>query len=240
MKNRNLFVAIAVLLAIFALGSRHICKNYSLERGDRQIIGGTLEVVKDGILDVNSASVIKRNGNALNGLLKVDSSGHITAAVTDSSTVWNSTASTVSSGQGGWQTAAVNVLYNTSSLCANADLLQLQAHPKTLVSAYGANTIVEMLDAVIQLDYGSAVLTDTNDLRLQYSFGAAIVDVNDEGFLDQTVDTVAFAKPSAQDIAGANCVNKDVQLINTGTKEYGGGTGTVLHIFLTYKVREIP
>lgn len=152
---------------------------------------------------------------------------------------WDSTSTTVTDSSANWNAAYDNVIYNATVEVNNAELLTLYSAPKQLIVQPGSGKLIEVISAVVFLDYGSAALTEPNDLNLQYATSnSAIVAVADTGLLDQTADTLTIAKPATlAGVAASNCVNQAVELANSGTKEYEGATGSALKIYLTYRIR---
>lgn len=222
-KKNLLIVAVLCLSVLLVLGATHACKNYSTDGSDRQVIGGRFDVVSGGILDLKSGSLLQISDSNATGILKA-SSGQ-TATLTDSSA--------------NWDTAYNDVIYSVEVDVNNTVLLALQAAPKQLIAQPGSGKLIELISAVVFLDYGSAALTEPNDLNLQYATSNSVIAaVEDTGLLDQTADTLTVVKPATlAGVAASNCVNQAVELANSGTKEYENATGSALKIYLTYRIR---
>jgi len=80
---------------------------------------------------------------------------------------------------------------------SSAELLALNATPKTLVAAPGAGLALVFEGAVAMLDYNSAAydgIAAGEDLAVKYTNGSGLQVAACEtvGFLDQTADTVRF------------------------------------------------
>jgi len=60
MSKRNLIiVAVLCLACMFVIGATHACKNYNVDGGDRQVIGGDLEIVSGGTVNFKSGSLLQ-------------------------------------------------------------------------------------------------------------------------------------------------------------------------------------
>ncbi len=134
------------------------------------------------------------------------------------------------------------VIYHDTVACNNACIKGLRAAPKQLVAAPGANKFIELVSAVLILDYGSEVLTETvDDMVIEYNTSGADITAAIEatGFIDAAADTIKIVQPSAAiTVTAANSVNKAVQLFNAGDGEYGGNASndTVMTIKVAYRV----
>lgn len=123
---------------------------------------------------------------------------------------------------------------------SNAELITLRASAKSLVAAPGAAYYLEFISAVLILDYGSAACTESADnLVIEYITSGADLTaaIETTGFIDQTVDQMAFinaagiATDAASDIA-----NNGIQLFNTGDGEFGTCTGSTMTVHIAYRV----
>lgn len=91
------------------------------------------------------------------------------------------------------QTATVTV--------SSAELLALNATPKTLVAAPGAGKALILVAAELWLDYGSAAydgIAAGEDLTIKVSdaAGATLATVETTGFLDATADAFRYVEPT--------------------------------------------
>lgn len=92
---------------------------------------------------------------------------------------------------------------------SSAEVLALNASPKTLVAAPGAGYLLEFLGAVIILDYNSVAydgVASGEDLVIKYTNGsgaAVSTTLETTGFIDQTSDQIRTIKPLATDITPA-------------------------------------
>jgi len=84
--------------------------------------------------------------------------------------------------------------YETTVEVSSAELLALNATPKTLVSAPGAGRFIEIAHMQLFYDYNSAAYTvgGGNDLSVEYSSGEQLIQVEATGLLDQTSDQRRF------------------------------------------------
>lgn len=89
---------------------------------------------------------------------------------------------------------------------SSAEILALNATPKTLVAAPGAGKVLEFISATAILDYNSAAyagIGSTEDLVIRFTgTSGAIVSTTLEttGFLDQTSDQIRTHKAIATDL----------------------------------------
>jgi len=133
------------------------------------------------------------------------------------------------------------VIYNTTVACNNACIKGLRAAPLELVAAPGADKFIELKSAVLIMNYGTNVLTESSDdLVIEYETGTDITAAIDStNFLDQAGDILKIVEPSAAVvITAANAVNKNIRLFNTGDGELAGNAGndTTLSIRVSYTV----
>jgi len=122
---------------------------------------------------------------------------------------------------------AADVLKVKTVTVTNSQIKALAASPKTLVAAPGADKSLEFISAILMLNHGTEVLTESADnMAIRYHDGSgAIVSETIEatGFIDQAADTITNAIPKADAIvAAASAVNKALVLDNAGDGEYGG------------------
>lgn len=125
----------------------------------------------------------------------------------------------------------------------SAQMKAIRATPIALVPAT-AGAINELVSAVIVMDYGSEVLTETADnLVIEYEDGVdTTAAIETTGFIDQNADQVALIKAATvPTITAAGAVNKALQLKNTGDGEFGGNASndtsfTVKVVYRTHAV----
>jgi hypothetical protein len=133
------------------------------------------------------------------------------------------------------------VVYETTVACNNACIKALKASPLELVAAPGADKFIELKSAVLIMNYGSNVLTESSDdLVIEYETGGDITAAIDStNFLDQANDILKIVEPSAAVvITAANAINKNIRLFNSGDGELAGNDGndTTLSIRVSYTV----
>ena len=128
----------------------------------------------------------------------------------------------------------------------NAQIKALRAAPVTLVPAPGATKVLEFVSAVLALDYGANVLTESADnMAIRYTDGSGVIasqTIEATGFIDATADTITTALPKIDVIAANSAsVNKPLVLHNTGDGEYGGNAGadTVMSVKIAYRVHTV-
>jgi len=138
--------------------------------------------------------------------------------------------------------AADSFLHTATVEISNAEIKLLRANKKTLIAAPGAANFIEVVSAVLILDYGTNVLTESADnLVIEYATSGADITAAIEatGFIDQAVDQMALVLPAgiATD-AASDLLNNAVQLFNTGDGEYAGNVGadTTMTVKITYRI----
>jgi len=126
----------------------------------------------------------------------------------------------------------------------NAQIKALRAAPKELVAAPGSDVMIELVSAVLIMDYGTNALTESTD-NLVIEYGTSGTDataaIETTGFLDQTADQMAIILPTTTaTVAAANVVNRKLQLFNTGDGEIAGNAGadTTMTVKITYKLHK--
>lgn len=141
--------------------------------------------------------------------------------------------------------ATDSILMTDTVEITNSQIKGLRAAAKELVAAPGADKMVEFVSAVLILDYGSEVLTESVDnLVIQYSTGADLsAAIEATGFIDAAADTICVVK--GIDVVGtaaaAGVVNKSIVLFNTGDGEYGGNASndTTMTVKVTYRIHTV-
>jgi len=137
------------------------------------------------------------------------------------------------------------IKYATVNL-TNAQIKGLRAAPKELVAAPGANKVLEFVSALLYLDYGANVLTESDDnMAIKYvdGSGAAVSQaIEATGFITAAADTVTNALPKIDAIVAVSAgANKALVLHNTGDGEYAGNVGadTVMKVKIAYRVHDL-
>ncbi len=133
------------------------------------------------------------------------------------------------------------VMVATAQL-SNADIKALRATSKELVASPGADYAIWPLSAVLILDYGSEVLTESAD-NLQFSWNtgttACGTAIEATGFIDNGADILTNWVMAADEINAASAiVNKNLTLDNTGDGEYGGNASndTTMTVTVYYRI----
>lgn len=135
-------------------------------------------------------------------------------------------------------------IYHTQVRITNAQLKALRATPKVLIAAPGTGKFIQLVSAVLLLDYGSNVLTESADnLVIEYTTSGidATASIESTGLIDAAADTMAFIQPATiANAAAADVANKSLQLFNTGDGEFAGNAGadTQLLVRISYRVHE--
>jgi hypothetical protein len=189
--------------------------------------GGGLDVDTD-----DGAISIVADG-AANGDITVDSEDDMALTAAGDLTV------TVT----GTTTLPTSILRTTSVELTNSDIKNLRGTPKELVAAPGAGALIEFISAILILDYGSDVLTESADnMAMEYDGGSAATAseaIEATNFIDQGADTITTAVPVKDVIdAASDIVNKNLCLAQTGDGEYGGNgsNDSTMTVIITYRV----
>jgi len=124
-----------------------------------------------------------------------------------------------------------------------AQIKVLRATPFELVAAQGVGTSIEFVSAILKLNAGSEVLSETDaNLVIEYDNGAAAAVsqvVECGGFIDQAADTQTNVQPVIDAIdASADIENKNIALFNDGAGEFAGNAtdDATLDVHITYRV----
>lgn len=127
----------------------------------------------------------------------------------------------------------------------NAQLKALAGTPKTLVTAKGSNRFVEFVGAILRLNAGTNVLTESADnLVIRYTDGSGTIvseTIEMTGFVDQASDMATIAIPKLDVIVSeANCVNKPLVLHNSGSGDFAGNAAAdaTLEVTIMYRVHK--
>lgn len=130
----------------------------------------------------------------------------------------------------------------TEIALTNAEIKALRASPKLLLPAPGAGLMNVVHRAVIILDAGANVLTETAanlDLRYVGKASGVLATTEATGFIDGAADQAIHVNV-AQDkvITKANSENLGLELFNNGAGEYAGNAAldAKLRVRLWYAV----
>lgn len=205
-------------------------KIYFANNGDVLIIssGGKITVEGGGVIDCSAAT----------GSLLL-ANGEITAADLASNAV---PTSKINNGAVTSPKLAQAVLQVDTISLTNVNIKALNASPKELVAAPGAGKVIEFVSAMMVLDYGSDVLTESADnMAIEYDDGSGLAVtgvIESTGFIDAAADTIKtiIATEIANDDA-ADMVNKNLVLVNNGDEFAGNATAdTTIKVVVSYRV----
>lgn len=130
-------------------------------------------------------------------------------------------------------------LYSDITTLTTAQINALQATPISLISAQGANTIIEIESIILTYDYATAAFTVAadEDLVVEYADGTDIsASIETTGFLDQVDDEVRRYINNLSDAADLEAsINQAIQIKNTGAGEIADGGGE-LDVRIFYRV----
>ena len=208
--------------------------------------GTVLEVVA---ADANVDPLVVSSSAQANALVVGQNAG--TVAIAAAATVGGTLAVTGAQTLTGLTTCTAGAVLGASKVITtttnitSAQVKALKATPIDLTPAPGADYFVQLLGALLVLDYGSNAFTESADnLVIQYETSGvdACAAVTSNGFITATADTIAVAVPAA--IAGAAAAsfnNKKLQLFNNGDGEIAGNAAddSVLTVQVTYAVHAL-
>jgi len=127
----------------------------------------------------------------------------------------------------------------------NAQIKALRASPKTLVAAPGATKSVELISAILKLNAGANVLTETNaNMAIRYTDGSGVIvsqAIEATGFIDQAVNTFTNGLPKIDAIVAAtSALNQALVLHNTGAGEYAGNAANdaTMRVHIVYRIHD--
>jgi len=125
----------------------------------------------------------------------------------------------------------------------NAQIKALNATPVELVPAPGADKIILPIEAVLILDYGTNVLTESTDnLAIGWDSASQVAAgevIEATAFITAAADTITNWHMAKDEInAASTIVNKNLCLKNTGDGNYGGNAGadTTMTVIITYQI----
>lgn len=138
---------------------------------------------------------------------------------------------------------AIGMVYEKKVELTNAELKALNTTAKELVAAPGAGKLIEFLGAVLFLDYGSEVLTEsTYNLDIEYDDGTGepvCTTIETTSFIDASADQIMKAVPIvlAGTVTALANVNKNLVLLsNEG--DFGGNASadTTMTVMVSYRI----
>jgi hypothetical protein len=160
------------------------------------------DVILSGVAEVEYGGVVTRGAR-----LTADADGKAVAASAGNRVIGIAMVSGVSGDIGSVLLAVAGAIdndqeYTVDVTISTAELLALNATPKQLVAAPGANKALIPTGLTLMLDYNSAAyagIAAGEDLALCYTnlSGVQCAVVETTGFLDQTADQVRYANPLA-------------------------------------------
>ena len=137
-------------------------------------------------------------------------------------------------------------IYTDAVELTNTELKALNATPKELVAAQGADKFIEFVSALLVLDYGTNVLTESADnLDIEYDDGtgpAVCATIECTDFIDQAADQVMLAAPVviAGSTTAASTVNKNLALLsNEGDFAGNAADDTTMTVIVRYRIHTL-
>jgi len=198
--------------------------------------------------------IVLTAGGAANGDITLTAGDDLTLTVTDALAVNATGVAAITSADWGITSAGAvtklasvgfdssTIVYHDTIELSNADIKALNAAPKALVAAKGANTVIELVSAVIILDYGTEALTAGagDDLVIEYATSGqdATASIESTGLVTAAADTIAVI-PAATiaAVAASSVVNKGLQLYNIGAEFAGNATAdATMTVKVAYRV----
>lgn len=139
---------------------------------------------------------------------------------------------------------ATDVIQVAEVAVSNAELLALNATPKTLVAAPGENNLLEFISAVCHYNYDTTAFTpgSATDLQVKYTDGSGTAVSATRavtGFLDQASDETYYIPPvgtSAVDVNGG--INEPLVLTLAAAEMSDGGSSTMT-VRIAYRVHDL-
>ena len=218
-------------------------------------LSGDVTVSNAGVTAIGAAKVTAAMVSLASAKVLVGNASNVAAAVTLSGDVTNDNAGVTAIGAGKVATAmhaanavdtaalAKTTIQYASVSLTNAQIKALRATPISMVAAQGAGTAIEFVSAVLILDVGANVLSETADnLQFKYINGTGVAvsqTVETTGFIDQTGDIATNALPKIDVIATkAQCENVAIVLHNTGDGEFADNAAndTLMRVKVAYRV----
>ena len=136
-------------------------------------------------------------------------------------------------------------IYEKIITLTNAELKALNTTAKELVAAPGAGRLLEFVSAMLFLDVGSEILTESTDnLDIEYDNGtgaAVCTTIECTGFIEQTVDQImlAVAIVVAGSTTASTTVNKNLALLsNEGDFAGNASADAVMKIKIAYRIHD--
>lgn len=127
----------------------------------------------------------------------------------------------------------------------SAQVKALRATPIAISVAPGADYMIEFIGALLVLDYGSNVFTESSDnLVIQYETSGvdASAAITSNGFLTATADTITTVIPATIAGAAASSFNgKKLMIFNSGDGEIAGNAAndSTVDVYCTYRVHAL-
>jgi len=187
---------------------------------------GDVDIDGASSVDILSAAAVKLAGG---GTVQIDSSD------------WDVSTTGVATNMASIGFDSATAIYHDTVEISNAELKDLVANPKELVATPGANFFLELVSAVLIMDYGSNVLTEAGDnLVIQYgtSNADATATIETTGFIDQAVDQVAIIMAATIPTdAASDIVNNKLELFNDNVDFAGNaGVDTTMTVKVAYRI----
>jgi hypothetical protein len=202
--------------------------------------GTVLEVVA---ADDNVDPLVVSASNLANALVVGQNTG--TVAVAGNETVAGTLAVTgVVTLTAGAVIGASKVITTKTSL-TSAQVKALRATPLAVSVAPGADYMIEFIGALLILDYGSNVFTESSDnLVIEYETSGvdASAAITSNGFLTATADTITTVIPATIAGAAASSFNNlKLMLKNTGDGEIAGNAAndSAVDVYCTYRIHAL-
>lgn len=139
-------------------------------------------------------------------------------------------------------TSTTSLVKTDTVAITNSQIKALRTSAKELVATPGADKFLELISAVIIMNYGSEALTESEDnLVIEYATSGvdATAAIETTGTIAGTADVIMVVP--AIGIAGSaatNLINNALQLKNTGDGELGGNASndTTITVKISYRV----
>ena len=125
---------------------------------------------------------------------------------------------------------------------SNAEIKAINAAPKELVAAPGANKMIEFMGATLFHDYGANALTGDHAITIGLDDGSVAVaaTIAHGDFALKTADHIYVVQPAlAFNDAAADALNKNLALTAAGDYAGNAGADTVWTVVVSYRIIDL-
>jgi hypothetical protein len=136
------------------------------------------------------------------------------------------------------------VIKHKRTTIAAAAVATLRATPVTLVPAPGSGKLLELVSGILRIVYTAPAYTESTDnLVVRYTDGSGVVvsqTIEMTSFITLTADNITSIKPVVDGIVtSAASLNRALVLHNSGDGEFGNSGGSLLDVWIGYRVWKV-